>query len=120
MTEIEKLVREFAENVAAQTDAIRRGDPKAGNRHAKLYIRAFQALRARGNEGREALCPLMFEGRDDVRVMAAAFLLRHRTDDARRVLEDIAGGEGLEALSAGEALQRWNEGAWALDLAEEE
>jgi len=31
MTQLEKLAREFAENVAAQTDAIRRGDPKTGN-----------------------------------------------------------------------------------------
>jgi len=40
-TKIEKLVREFAENVAAQTDAIRRGDSKTGNKRAKRYIRAF-------------------------------------------------------------------------------
>jgi predicted ArsR family transcriptional regulator len=115
MTQLEKLVREFGENVAAQTDAIRRGDPKTGNKHAKRYIRAFQALRALGDQGRDALVPLMFESRDDVRGMAAAFLLRHRPDEARRVLQDLARGEGFVAFSATETLKRWEEGAWQLD-----
>jgi Domain of unknown function (DUF2019) len=115
MTQVEKLVREFAENVTAQTDSIRRGDPKTGNKHAKRYVRAFQALRRHGDQGREALVPLMFEGRDDVRGMAAAFLLRHRPDDARRVLQCLARGEGFTAFSAGETLKRWEEGTWALD-----
>lgn len=116
MTRIEKLAREFAENVAAQTDAIRRGDARTGNKHAKRYIRAFEALRALGDEGRDALVPLMFEGRDDVRVMAAAFLLRHRHDEARCVLRDLARGEGLVALSATETLKRWDEKTWKLDV----
>lgn len=115
MTQLDKLVREFAENVAAQTDAIRRGDPKTGNKHAKRYLRAFEALRSHGDHGREALVPLMFEGRDDVRGMAAAFLLRHRPDEAGRVLQDLARGGGLAAFSAGETLKRWDEGTWALD-----
>ena len=115
MTDAEKLVREFAENVAAQTDAIRRGDPKTGNKYAKRYIRAFQGLRALGNEGRDALVPLMLEGRPDVRGMAAAFLLRHRPSEARRILQDLARGEGLVAFSAAETLKRWDEGAWELD-----
>jgi len=115
MTQIEKLVREFAVNVEAQTDAIRRGDPKAGNKHAKRYIRAFEELRELGDEGRDALVPLMSRGRDDVREMAAACLLRHRTDEARRVLQELAQGEGFVAFSAGEALKRWEEGSWQLD-----
>lgn len=40
---------EFAASVAAQTEAIRRGDPNAGNGHAKRYIRAFEELRAKGD-----------------------------------------------------------------------
>jgi predicted ArsR family transcriptional regulator len=115
MTQVEKLVREFAENVAAQTDAIRRGDSKAGNKHAKRYIRAFEALRALGNEGRDALVPLLSDGREDVRAMAAAFLLRHRHDEARRVLQALARGEGFVALLATETLKRWEEKIWQLD-----
>lgn len=115
--QIEKLVKEFAENVVAQTDAIRRGDAKTGNKHAKRYIRAVEALRALGDQGRDALVPLMHEGSDDVRSMAAAFLLRHRHNEARRVLEDLARGEGLVAFEASEALKRWEEGTWQLDPA---
>jgi len=115
MSQLEKLVRGFAENVTAQTDAIHRGDPKTGSKHAKRCIRAFQALRALGDHGRDALVPLMSEGRDDVRGMTAAFLLRHRPDHARRVLQELARGQGLVALSASETLKRWEEGAWRLD-----
>jgi hypothetical protein len=117
MTRIGRLVQQFSDNVAAQTDAIRRGDARTGNRHAKRYIRAFHALRELGDEGRDALVPLMREGRDDVRAMAAAFLLRHRPVDAHAVLHEIAGGKGFVAFEAQEALKRWEEGSWQLDPA---
>nr|WP_242544099.1 DUF2019 domain-containing protein [Corallococcus sp. NCSPR001] len=109
------LVRLFADNVAAQTDAIWQGDAKAGNRHAKKYISAFEQLRALGNTGREALTVLFSHPRMDVRVMAAAYLLRYRTHEAREVLMEAARGEGLVPFKAGQALKRWEEGTWALD-----
>ena len=115
MSRVDKLVQQFAENVAAQTDAMRLGDSKTGNKHAKLYIKAFERLRAIGDEGREGLAPLLTEGRDDVRAMAAAFLLRHQHDLARRVLEELALGKGFVAFSASETLKRWDEGTWQLD-----
>jgi hypothetical protein len=115
MTRIEKLVQEFAENVMAQTDATWRGDAKTGNKHARRTNRAVEALFALGDQGRDALVPLMYEGRPDVRSMAAAFLLRYRHDEARRVLEELARGEGLIAWKAQECLKRWEEGTWQLD-----
>lgn len=115
MNRVEKLVRAFAENVAAQVEATRRGDAKTGNKHAKQYIRAFESLRSLGDAGRNALVPLMFEGPDEVRAMAAAFLLRHRYDEARSVLESLAQSNGGAAFSASETLKRWDEGAWQLD-----
>lgn len=54
----------------------------------------------------------------DVRVKAAAYLLRHRTLEAQAVLREIASGEGLASFEASEALKRWEEGTWALDPAE--
>ena len=112
---IADLVATFAANVAAQSDAIARGDAKTGNKHAKRYLHAFDALRELGDAGRDALVPLMFEGRDDVREMAAGFLLRYRHDDARRVLEELAVGKGLTAFAAGQVLERWAEGTWQMD-----
>ncbi len=41
---LEQFVEEFAQNVSAQTDAILRGDAKAGNRHATRYVKAFKKL----------------------------------------------------------------------------
>lgn len=105
----------FAENTAAQTDCIFKGDAKTGNRHAKRANAAFEKLRTYGNAGRDALTKLFLHPRMDVRVAAAAFLLRHRTAEAKAVLQEIAKGEGLAAFEASEALKRWAEGTWALD-----
>ena len=115
--DLNALVAEFAENVAAQTDAIWRGDPTTGNKHAKRSIAAFQKLRTVGDVGREALCALLVHERPDVRAAAAAVLLRYRTTEALEVLRAIAGGAGLVPLQASEAIRRWQDGTWALDLA---
>jgi hypothetical protein len=112
---IEKLVDEFAQHVAAQTDAIFRGDARTGNRHAKRYVAAFEQLRSHGDAGRDALTVLFTHPRMDVRVAAAAHLLRYRTAAAKAVLQQIAKGEGLAAFEASESLKRWEEGVWALD-----
>ncbi|WNG56896.1 DUF2019 domain-containing protein [Archangium gephyra] len=112
---LEDLVEQFAQNVAAQTDAIWRGDAKTGNKHAKKYGAAFDKLRTHGDAGRDALALLFKHPRPDVRVMAAAHLLRYRTAEAKTVLEEVAKGEGLVSFKAGQALKRWEEGTWALD-----
>lgn len=109
------LVARFAEAVAEQTDAIWRGDAKTGNKHAKRYIAAFEKLRAMGDAGRDALCVLLAHERPDVRVAAAAYLLRHRTAEAFAVLHEAARGSGLVAFEASQAMKRWEDGTWALD-----
>ena len=113
-----ELVEAFAHHTAAQTDAIFRGDAKTGNKHANKRIAAFKKLRAHGDAGRDALTVLFKHPRMDVRAMAAAYLLRYQTMEAKAVLVDISKGEGLAAFGASEALKRWEEGVWALDLAE--
>jgi hypothetical protein len=112
---LEELVEQFAQNVAAQTEAIRRGDAKTGNKHAKQYTAALQELRAQGNAGRDALAVLLKHPRTDVRAMAAAFLLRYRTAEARAVLEATAKEGGVAEIGAIMTLRRWDDGTWALD-----
>ena len=112
---LEELVSQFAENVAAQTDAVWRGDARTGNKHARKYISAFDKLREHGDAGREALTALFNHPRMDVRVMAAAYLLRYRTKEATAVLADAARAEGFVPFKAAQALKRWEEGTWALD-----
>jgi len=73
---LEELVREFAENVAAQTDAIFQVGADPEDKHGDRYIAAFEELRACGNKGREALSVLLKHPRVDVRTTATAFLLR--------------------------------------------
>jgi hypothetical protein len=112
---LDPLVEEFATNVTAQTEAIFRGDAKSGNKHAERYIAAFEKLRAHGDEGREALAILLKHSSVDVRTMAAAYLLRYRTTEARAVLEEAARGRGLIAFECQYTLKGWEEGTWALD-----
>lgn len=115
VTQLEKLVEEFARNVAAQTEAISRGEARTGNKHAAKYIAAFKKLRAHGDAGRDALAVLFTHPDMDVRTTAAAFLLRYRTEDAKAILTEAAKSKGLVAFESVEALKRWEEGAWALD-----
>lgn len=112
---LEKLVEAFAQHTAAQTDALWRGDAKTGNKHAKQVNATFDKLCAHGTPGRDALTALFTHPRMDVRVKAAAFLLRHRTGEAKAVLTEAAKGEGLVSFAASEALKRWDEGTWNLD-----
>jgi hypothetical protein len=113
VTKLEKLATEFADRVAAQTECLERGEH--GNRHARRMIRIFEILRAVGDEGRDALVPLLDSPRRDVRVKVAALLLRHRTERCLAVLREIARGDDMPAFGAGEALKRWDEGTWQLD-----
>jgi uncharacterized protein YwqG len=119
VTELEKLVEEFALNVAAQTDASWKGDSRTGNKHARRYIAAFEKLREHGDAGRERLATLFTHPRMDVRVSAAAYLLRYRTAEARTVLEEAAKGKGLVPFEASLVLKNWENGTWALDPAED-
>ena len=110
------LVERFAEEVAHQTDAIWRGEAKTGNKHAKRYIEAFKTLRAMGDVGRDALCVLLRDERPDVRTMAAAYLLRYRTEEALQVLrEEAAKGKSLTSFEAAQAIARWEDKTWSLD-----
>jgi Domain of unknown function (DUF2019) len=112
---LEKLVETCALHAAAQTDAIWKGDAKTGNKHATQVNKAFDKLCAHGGAGRDALAALFTHPRMDVRVKAAAFLFRHRTEEAKAVLSEAAQEEGLVSFAASEALKRWEEGTWALD-----
>lgn len=113
-----QLVDEFAEAVCKQKDSIRRGDTRAGNRYAKKYVAAFRKLRSFGNDGRDALASLLYCENLDVRVMAAAFLLRYKNKEALKILREAAVGKGLAAFGASEALKRWEENDWSLDPGE--
>jgi hypothetical protein len=115
MMNFEELVREFADCVTAQSEAIAKSDPNLGNKFAKRYIAAFDKLRSVGDEGRDAFAALLTHNRADVRVMAAAYLLRYQHDQATAVLEAEAKAKGPVAFGAAQALQRWKEGTWALD-----
>lgn len=114
--ELGSIVEDFAQNVAAQTDAIMAGDRKGGNKYAKRYIAAYKKIRDRGEAGRDALSGLLAHPRMDVRVNAAACLLSDRPEQAMPVLEEAAKGKGMVPFLASQVLKSWNEGTWRLDV----
>jgi hypothetical protein len=115
-TSLDELAGEFAQNVAAQTDAIWAGDAKTGNKHARRYLAAFKNLRNHGDAGRDALASLLTHPRMDVRVKAAIYLLADRPAQAVPVLEEAAKSAGMVPFEASQALRYWNEGTWSLDV----
>jgi hypothetical protein len=123
MTSPERIrhwVEQFADSVIQASEALRRNDSLAHNRHAKRITAAFQKLRTVGDPGRDALASLLTHERADVRAMAACHLLRHRTQEALEVLGKEAAGGGLTAFGASEAIKRWEEGDWHLDPQDDE
>jgi hypothetical protein len=112
---IPELVDEFAKHCLAQRVALNRGDIAVANRHHDKSIAAWDDLIGRhGDAGRDGLATLFRHPSVEARVSAAVFLLRHKTEEAIRVLEEAkaAGHFGAE-----QALERWREGTWNLDPA---
>jgi hypothetical protein len=112
---LDELVEQFAGAVEAQRAAVGRGDAETGNEFAKRYIEIFAELCRRGDAGRNALEVLFDDARSAVRVMAAAYLLRHSGGRAIALLEKESAGKGMTAFGARQALKRWADGTWALD-----
>jgi hypothetical protein len=110
-------MEDFARNSATQTECIMRGDATTGTEHAMRALAAFKTPYTHGEAGQDELTTLFTHFRIDMRVTAAAFLLEHRTTEARAVLEEAARGEGLAALVAMQPLKNWEDETWALDPA---
>jgi hypothetical protein len=106
----EQLTDAFAEAVIAQDRCIEQGDARAGNRHAKVYVSAGKQLLANGDPAIEIFCRLLNHPSAAVRVEAAAFLLKSRTEQAVAALKPIAQGKGVPALGAQMTLQRYERG----------
>ena len=106
----EQLTGSFAEAVMAQDRCIREGDARRGNQHAKEYIAAVREILARGDGAIDIFSSLLDHNDASVQVMAAAFLLKSRTERAVAVLQPIAKGRGLAALGAQMTLKRYERG----------
>jgi hypothetical protein len=112
---LDSLVRRFAQAVIDQENATSRFDIEGANMHARRVSAVFDELCKHGDPGRETLTKLFKHESGQVRVTTAAFLLRYAHDRARAVLAAEAKGDGLLALAAGQAIQRWEDGTWELD-----
>lgn len=111
-----ELVDQFVAHLLAQREAMDRDDVGAGNRHAHRYFAVWHALRDQyGDAGRDGLATLLRHPNIDVRTTAAAYLLRYKTEQATRVLEEAKAAGNFDAE---QTLARWREGGtWDLDPA---
>jgi hypothetical protein len=107
-------VERFAKAVMDHGDSMKRGGSDPGQ-HVRAYVAAFEELCCLGDQGRGALSSLFTHPRADVRIAAAAFLLRYDHNRAKRVLETEAKRTGPDAFVASQALKRWEDGTWDLD-----
>ncbi|MBI5027083.1 MAG: DUF2019 domain-containing protein [Nitrospirae bacterium] len=110
-----KLVEQFAEATIGQNQAIMDGDAKLSNKYANKRIDCFRKLRQLGDAGREELATLFNHENLGVRVAAAAYLLKFKTEEALRILRELSKIQGLIGLDASETIKRWEEGTWHLD-----
>src|SRR3954469_23257048 len=113
---VEGFVAEFVRSVIEQTKALGRRDPNVGNRFAIKYCYAADQLLKRDPDGLNAFSTLLKDSRIDVRTMAAAFLIPFKTSESKAVLELSAQGQGIVALGAKMALERWEKEGKGIDL----
>ena len=112
---IERMARAFRECIIEQNESLKRGEH--GNKYARKRGKIFkQLIEKYGDAGREALVPFLEDERSDVKVGVAVWLLRYKHKKAMQVLKDVSKTSGMSGFEAGEAIKRWNEGAWQLDL----
>ena len=116
---LKALVEAFAFHTEAQTHEMFHGDVEVGNDHARKSSRIYKKLLSYGDVGRDALAVLLTHPSMDVRTAAAAILLRHRTAEAKAVLEEAAKGKGLIPFEASLALKSWEDGTWNFDTKED-
>ena len=114
----ETLIRIFKDGLQLQSKLRRAGDPIAGNEQATRSHKAFKRLvQNYGDEGRRALMVLFDDTDPEVRLIAAAYLLRFCSEDASNTLNELMQSEnGFLSFRASQALKRWEEGTSQLDL----
>ena len=113
--ELERLVQRFADCVMAQARAIYVGHVSKNDEFGDGYVAAVEQLFAMGDKGRAALSRLFRHEEAQVRVAAAAWLLRSHYNEARALLEAEGKHAGIVGFQAQQALLRWDSGEWQLD-----
>jgi len=108
--DIQKLINEFISFVIKQAKCIDNGNPRLGNKYADKYVAVAKSLLIGGDIYINEFEKLLNHESRDVRSMAAAFLLKDRTQSAVRTLKELAKGKDIPAMGARCALERYKKG----------
>jgi hypothetical protein len=112
---VQELIEEFSRNVLAQKRALSTGDWRTGNHHARRYIAAFDGIRRIGDSARDKFAELLDHPDPEVRLMSACYLLRYKTADSMKVLQELSERSDMTGFGAIQCMKRWEEGEWQLD-----
>ena len=108
--EPEQLVKQFAGARQKQDACIRAGNSCKGNQYAQMASEAARVLLSSGDKSIDLFANLLEHDDHSVRVLAAAFLLRDRTEKAVNTLKSLVEEKGLAALGAKMTLERYKNG----------
>lgn len=115
MSNLKKLVDQFAEAVIKRNESIMSGSRKEVIKYSNKVIQYWEKVCQLGDKGKEELSNLFHHENPGVRTTAAACLLKYKNKESLDVLKEIAKGQGLVPFEASEAIKRWEEGTWNLD-----
>ena len=105
-----QLIDQFVDGVQKQNACMQVGNYRQGNRYALLASDAARLLLTGGDASIDLFAGLLKHDDLSVRVLAAAFLLKDRTEKAVAALEPLAEEKGLAAFGAKMTLQRYHRG----------
>lgn len=114
---VDRLVHQFvASIILSDLECQNLATLRKSRRHSVRYPRIWDRLRMEfRNEGRDAIVPLLRHPRADVRVVAASYLLKYRTNKALPILKKQAKLGRFVAFTASQVLKQWSKGEWGLD-----
>ena len=107
-----RALEKFEKAAVDHTLATAAGDSRKANAAADIILEAYAYLKE--NESLQLLVSLLDHPSEGVRVWTASKLIAVRQSEAVKVLEEIAGGNGISALGAGMVLSEWRAGRLTL------
>ncbi|HNX49613.1 MAG TPA: hypothetical protein PLS53_16160 [Thermoanaerobaculaceae bacterium] len=113
--DLDGLAVEFSQLARRHYDATAVGDWKNANKAVKAIDKVFRVIVTEGEVGRQRLLQLVDDADPAVVSMAAVYSMRYAPDRCQVVLRHLGTREDLLGFGARQAVERWNDGEWALE-----
>ena len=104
---IDQLVNELIGYAIERGKTMDIGDYKKGNKLFTKIKKLFELLKQQGIPGKEAVARLMKHENPYVRCWAALHSLRYKTEESKKILEDLANSKEIAGIEARITLNIW-------------